>query len=134
MTFGTLLATIQDYKGAGIPHLEPLTTLLNDAFGDWLTSQGVSHLMMLGDNTLCLNVRGGLKHSIPAEGIEFILPISRDFTGRSGREPRGNSGCAQILHFRWRWGLCLGYSGRLHGGVDTSRTGVGTARRWVFLA
>ena len=81
MTFGTLLATIQDYKGAGIRHLEPLTTLLNDAFGDWLASQGVSHLMMLGDNTVCLNVRGKLKHPNPARGIGFhsrFLVISLD--------------------------------------------------------
>lgn len=81
MTFGTLLATIQDYKGAGIPHLEPLTILLNDAFGDWLASQGVSHLMMLGDNTLCLNVRGELRHTNPAKGIKSysrFLVISLD--------------------------------------------------------
>ena len=81
MTFGTLLATIQDYKGAGIPYLETLTTLLNDAFGDWLASQGVSHLMMLGDNTVCLNVRGKLKHANPTRGIKFgsrFLVISLD--------------------------------------------------------
>ncbi|MYB93061.1 hypothetical protein F4054_05985 [Candidatus Poribacteria bacterium] len=80
MTFKTLLATIQDYKQAGIS-LETLTTLLNDAFGDWLASQGVSHLMMLGDNTVCLNVRGKLKHAHPASGIKFrsrFLVISLD--------------------------------------------------------
>ncbi|MDE0400462.1 MAG: sensory rhodopsin transducer [Candidatus Poribacteria bacterium] len=81
MTFGTLLATIRDYKQAGISNPETLTTLLNDAFGDWLASQGVSHLMMLGDNTVCLNVRGKLKHANPARGIKFrsrFLVISLD--------------------------------------------------------
>ena len=81
MTFGTLLATIQDYKEVGVPHLEPLTTLLNDAFGDWLASQGVSYLMMLGDNTLCLNVRGELKHTPLVKGIKThsrFLVISLD--------------------------------------------------------
>ena len=81
MTFGTLLATIQDYKAEGIPHLEPLTTLLNDAFGDWLASQGISYLMMLGDNTLCMNVRGELKHTTSVKGIEThsrFLVISLD--------------------------------------------------------
>ena len=81
MTFGTLLATIREYKQAGISNPETLTTLLNDTFGDWLTSQGVSHLMMLGDNTLCLNVTGQLERSIPAEGIKAysrFLIISLD--------------------------------------------------------
>lgn len=81
MTFKTLLATIRDYKQAGISNPETLTTLLNDAFGDWLTSQGVSHLMMLGDNTVCLNVRGKLKHANPARGIKLrsrFLVISLD--------------------------------------------------------
>ena len=80
MTFGTLLTTIEDYKQAGIS-LETLTTLLNDAFGDWLASKGVSHLMMLGDNTVCLNVRGKLKHANLANGIKFhsrFLVISLD--------------------------------------------------------
>lgn len=81
MTFRTLLATIRDYKQAGISNPETLTTLLNDAFGDWLASQGVSHLMMLEDNTACLNVRGKLKHANPARGIKFcsrFLVISLD--------------------------------------------------------
>ena len=70
MTFARLLATIQDYKLAGISNLETLSTLLNDTFGDWLASQGISHLMMLGDNTLCLNVRGELKHTTSIDGIK----------------------------------------------------------------
>ena len=69
MSFGQLLTTIQDYKQAGISNLETLSTLLNDAFGDWLASQGISHLMMLGDNTVCLNVRGELKHTTSVNGI-----------------------------------------------------------------
>lgn len=81
MTFGTLLATIQEYKQAGISNPETLTILINDTFGDWLTSQGVSHPMMLGDNTLCLNVTGQLARSIPAEGIKAysrFLVVSLD--------------------------------------------------------
>lgn len=81
MNFGQLLTTIQDYKGAGISNLETLTTLLNDTFGDWLASQGVSHLMMLGHNTLCLNVRGELKHTAFVDGIKTrsrFLVISLD--------------------------------------------------------
>ena len=81
MTLGTLLATIEDYKQAGISDTETLTTLLNDTFGDWLASQGISHLMMLGDNTLCLNVRGELKHATSVNGIKTrsrFLVISLD--------------------------------------------------------
>ena len=80
MNFGQLLATIQDYKQS-ILDPETLTTLLNDTFGDWLASQGVSHLMMLGDNTLCLNVRGELKHTTLINGIKThsrFLMISLD--------------------------------------------------------
>ncbi len=81
MTFGTLLATIQDYKLVGVSNLETLSTLLNDTFGDWLASQGISHLMMLGDNTVCLNVRGELKHATSINGIKTssrCLVISLD--------------------------------------------------------
>ncbi|MDE0012844.1 MAG: sensory rhodopsin transducer [Candidatus Poribacteria bacterium] len=80
MNFGQVLTTIEDYKQAGIS-LETLTTLINDTFGDWLASQGISHLMMLGDNTLCLNVRGELKHTNSATGIRAysrFLVISLD--------------------------------------------------------
>ena len=80
MNFGQLLTTIQDYKQS-ILDLETLTTLLNDTFGDWIASQGVSHLMMLGDNTLCLNVRGELKHTTLVDGIKTrsrFLVISLD--------------------------------------------------------
>lgn len=80
MNFEQVLTTIEHYKQAGIS-LETLTTLLNDAFGDWLASQGVSHLMMLGDNTLCLNVRGELAHENAVNGIRSysrFLVISLD--------------------------------------------------------
>ena len=71
MTFETLLTTIQDYKQAGISDPETLTTLLNDMFGDWLASQGVSYLMMLKKDKLCLNVTGELKQINSAKGIGF---------------------------------------------------------------
>ena len=70
MTFATLLKTIRDYQNAGISNLESLTTLLNDTFGDWLASQGVSHLVMLEADKLCLNVTGALKRANPVKGIE----------------------------------------------------------------
>ena len=71
MTFGTLLTTIQDYKQAGITNPEILTTLLNDMFGDWFASQGISRLTMLSAKKLCLNVTGTLKHTNSAKGIGF---------------------------------------------------------------
>ena len=80
MNFEQVLTTIEHYKQAGIS-LETLTTLLNDAFGDWLASQGVSHLMMLGDNTLCMNVRGELAHESSTNGIRSysrFLVVSLD--------------------------------------------------------
>ena len=81
MNFGQLLTTIQDYKLTDISNLETLSTLLNDTFGDWLASQGVSRLVMLGDNTVCLNVRGTLKHPTSLNGIQprsRFLMISLD--------------------------------------------------------
>ena len=80
MTFSTLLTTIEEYKLQDIS-LETVTTLLNDTFGDWLASQGASSFTMFGDNTVCLNVRGELKHATLAKGIEFysrFLVISLD--------------------------------------------------------
>ena len=70
MTFGTLLGTIRDYQNAGISNLETLTTLLNDAFGDWLASHGISHVVMLEEDRLCLNVAGALKGADSAKGID----------------------------------------------------------------
>ena len=81
MTFGQLLTTIQDYKQAGISNLETLTTLLNDTFGDWLASQGVSCLVMLEEDRLCLNVTGQLEEESRTNGIECyprFLVISLD--------------------------------------------------------
>ena len=80
MNFGQLLTTIEEYKLQDIS-LENLTILLNDAFADWLASHGVSHLMMSGDNTLYLNVRGELKEANPTKGIDFhsrFLAVSLD--------------------------------------------------------
>lgn len=80
MNFGQLLTTIEEYKLQDIP-LETLTMLLNDTVGDWLASQGVSSLTMLGDNTVYLNVRGELKHTTSINGIKThsrFLVISLD--------------------------------------------------------
>ena len=70
MTFGTLLETIRDYQNAGVSNTETLTTLLNDTFGDWLASHGVSHLVMLEENKLCLNVAGVLERANLVNGVE----------------------------------------------------------------
>ncbi len=85
MNFERLLTTIQEYKLQDIS-LENVTTLLNDTFSDWLAAQGISHLMMFGDNTVCLNVRGELKHTISIKGIEAhsrFLVISLDQVGEN---------------------------------------------------
>lgn len=81
MTYGMLFATIREYRQAGISNLDTLTTLLNDTFGDWLISQGVSHLEVLDENRLCLNVAGELKEHNPSKGIQLysrFLVISLD--------------------------------------------------------
>ena len=81
MTYGILLATIREYKQAGINNLSTITNLANDMFGDWLASQGVSHLEMLDENRLCLNITGQLKEHTPSKGIQFysrFLVISLD--------------------------------------------------------
>ena len=81
MNFGQVLTTIEDYKLIGTSNLEALSALLNDTFGGWLASQGISQLMMLGDNTVCLNMRGELKHTTSVNGIETrsrFLVISLD--------------------------------------------------------
>jgi len=72
MTFDILLATIQEYKQAGITNLDTLTTLLNDTFGDWLKTQDISHLVMVDENKLCLNVTGQLKEHNPSKGIHLF--------------------------------------------------------------
>ena len=81
MTFSILFATIREYRQAGISDLDTLTSLLNDTFGDWFTSQCVSHLEMLDENRLCLNVTGHLRAHNPSKGIQFysrFLVISLD--------------------------------------------------------
>ncbi len=81
MTFEILVATIQEYRQAGISNLDTLTVLLNDTFGDWLTSQGVSHLEVLDENRMCLNVIGQLKEHNSSKGMQLysrFLIISLD--------------------------------------------------------
>ncbi len=81
MTFGVLFTTIREYKQAGITNLDTLTTLLNDTFGDWLISQGISHLEVLEESRLCLNVTGQLKEHNPLNDIQLFsrfLVISLD--------------------------------------------------------
>lgn len=81
MTFEIILATIREYKQAGITNLDTMSTLANDMFGDWLASQGVSHLEMLDEDSLCLNVTGQVKEHIPTKGIQLysrFLVISLD--------------------------------------------------------
>ncbi len=71
MTFETLMKTINNYGEAGLVHLDTLTALLNNTFGDWLASQGVSRIDMLSPTCLWFTVQGELKqtHSVP--GIEL---------------------------------------------------------------
>ena len=71
MTFDVLIATIREYKQAGITEKEVLNILLNDTFGDWLSSQGISHLEIVDENKMCLNVIGQLKEHNPSKGIEL---------------------------------------------------------------
>ncbi len=72
MTFGIVFATIREYKLTGISDTNTLTRLLNDTFGDWLASQNVSHIEMLDENRLCLNVTGQLKEHNPTKGIQLF--------------------------------------------------------------
>ena len=85
MTFGQLLTTIQDYKRAGISDLDTLTALLNDTFGSWLASQGVSRVAMLTAEQLCLNVRGTLDDPYHADGMAcysrfLVVSLDADHT------------------------------------------------------
>lgn len=72
MTFGIVFATIREYKHTGISDTNTLTRLLNDTFGDWLASQNVSHIEMLDENRICLNVTGQLKEHNPTKGIQLF--------------------------------------------------------------
>lgn len=81
MTYEILLATIREYKQAGITHPDTITSLVNNTFGDWLKSQNVNHLEMLDENKLCLNITGLLKEHTPSKGIQLysrFLVISLD--------------------------------------------------------
>ena len=71
MTFDVLITSIREYKQAGITEIETLNTLLNDTFGDWLSSQGISHLEIVDENKMCLNVIGKLKEHNTSKGIEL---------------------------------------------------------------
>ncbi len=79
MDFRTLLSTIQDYQHAGTPNLEVLTGLMNNTFGAWLVSRGVSSLEMLNENKLCFNVMGELKTDAQPR-IDGIAFYNRFFT------------------------------------------------------
>ena len=72
MTFDILFATIREYKQTGISDPKTLTRLLNDTFGDRLSSQRVSHIEMLNGSRLCLNVAGQLKEHNPTKGIQLF--------------------------------------------------------------
>lgn len=72
MIFGIVFATIREYKLTGISDTKTLSVLLNDTFGDWLASQNVSHIEMLDENRLCLNVTGQLKEHNPTKGIQLF--------------------------------------------------------------
>ena len=85
MNFGTLLTTIQQYQQAQIPTFETLNSLLNDTFGGWLASQGVSHFALLPKDRLCLNVMGQLQNAAQIEGIElyqrFLIVALQEIAG-----------------------------------------------------
>ena len=84
MTYEILLATIREYKQAGITNLDTITSLVNNTFGDWLKSQNVNHLEMLDENKLCLNITGLLKEHTPLKGIQlysrFLVISLNDIT------------------------------------------------------
>jgi len=71
MTFETLMKTINNYGEAGLVHLDTLTALLNNAFGDWLVSQGVSRIDMLSPTCLWFTVQGELKQAHAVPGIKL---------------------------------------------------------------
>ena len=71
MTFETLMKTINNYGEAGLVDLDTFTALLNNAFGDWLASQGVSRVDMLTPTCLWVTVQGELKQAIAVPGIKL---------------------------------------------------------------
>ena len=71
MTFETLMKTINNYGEAGLVHLETATALLNNTFGDWLASQGVSRIDLLSPRYLWFTVQGELKQTHAVPGIKL---------------------------------------------------------------
>ena len=71
MTFETLMKTINDYEEADLVDLDTMTALLNNTFGDWLASQGVSRVDMLSPIYLWFTVQGELKQPKTVPGIEL---------------------------------------------------------------
>ena len=71
MTFETLMKTINNYGEAGLVHLDTLTALLNNTFGDWLISRGVSRVDLLSPRYLWFTVQGELKQAQAVPGIKL---------------------------------------------------------------
>ena len=81
MTFETLMKTINNYGEAGLVHLDTLTALLNNTFGDWLISQGVSRVDLLSPKYLWFTVQGELKQAHAVPGIKLynrFFVVDRD--------------------------------------------------------
>ena len=81
MTFETLMKTINNYGEAGLVHLDTLTALLNNTFGDWLISQGVSRIDLLSPKYLWFTVQGELKQAQAVPGIKLydrFFVVDRD--------------------------------------------------------
>ncbi len=71
MTFDTVMKTVDNYREAGLVHLGTLTELLNNTFGDWLASHGISRIDMLSVTCLCVTVQGELKQKTSVPGINL---------------------------------------------------------------
>ena len=81
MTFETLMKTINNYGEAGLVHLDTLTALLNNTFGDWLISQRVSRIDLLSPKYLWFTVQGELKQAHAVPGIKLydrFFVVDRD--------------------------------------------------------
>ena len=81
MTFETLMNTINSYGRAGLVHLDTVTALLNNAFGDWLASQSVSRVDLLTPKYLWVSVQGELRQAQTVPGIELhdrFFVVDRD--------------------------------------------------------
>lgn len=81
MKFETLMKTINNYGEAGLVHLDTLTALLNNTFGDWLISQGVSRVDLLSPKWLWFTVQGELKQAQEVPGIKLydrFFVVDRD--------------------------------------------------------